>query len=1213
MRVRQASLLLVLVGLGLPAGSCIGGGDGGDDPASDPAAKHADGPVLQTLPPFAPPLDLTVATNLYDLSRFLYEGKAPVQRGVKPGTIDRSHVAVLRGFVRTRDGQPLTGVRVSAVGHPEFGETSTRDGGIFDLVVNGGGLLTVAFDKDGFLPAHRQLDPAWQRFAWADPLVLVPVDAQVTAVDLSAGQPGTFQVHRSVVVSDHRGTRQATVLFPPGTQATVPSAQGEKLLSTLHVRATEYTVGKDGLANMPASLPKNSGYTYALELSVDEAMAQNAPTVNFSKPVSFYVDNFLHFDVGALVPTGYYDRQRAAWVASDSGRVIQILSIDNGMATLDVQGKGGAATSRLSVGIDISDDERRQLAALYKPGDTLFRVQLRHFTTWDCNWSWVPPAGAISPSFGPLNSHQLDSEYCAECAQIAMQNQARNQSVPVTGAPLSLSYGSDQTAGHSADYQVTIPLTPGGALPSSMTRIDLEVLVAGQTYTQSFPPSNMATSTTYTWNGQDAFGRVLQGRQPITVRVGYIYNGVYQATPTFGQSGTQTTVSAATQETGLWQQWNDTVGTFNQSAQQNGGFELSVHHTYDAGSRTLFLGDGSRRSGQAAAPAISTFAGGGTGGDGGPAATAGLVHPTGVALAPDGSLYIVEWSAHRVRKVSPGGVISTFAGSSTGVSGYSGDGGPATSAKLYVPFGVALGADGSVYIADQGNNAVRKVTPDGIIHTLAGGGTLHGASADGGPATSAYMCQPTAVAVGGDGSVYIAEMCSSTIRRVTTDGNISTIAGYVGTGYVGAGYGGDGGPATSAYLDYPYGVAVGPDGSVYIADTGNLRVRKVTPGGTISTVAGNGVEGSNGDGGPATSARLNAPYAVSVGADGALYIADTSNLLIRRVDGGGIINTVAGIGIKGTQGDGGSALLAQFSMPVGLAVASDGSLYIADGWLEASNLVRKVAPPLPGYYAGAQVNISSEDGSEVYVFDGNGRHLKTVEPLLGAVRYQFGYDGSGRVTTVTDGDGNVTTVQRDMTGNATAIVGPFGQQTTLAMDMNGNLATVTNPAGEATTMTYGSGGLLATVADPKGNTHTLTFGAGGRLTNDADPAGGSVGLSRTDQVGGYTVSATTAMGRTSSYQVSNTAPWTQVLVNTDAAGMQTQTTINPKLGTASQLPDGTQVIVGTGPDPRFGMQAPTQAVTITTPGGLNYTSSETRAVTLSDPTNPLSLLTANES
>jgi len=321
---------------------------------------------------------------------------------------------------------------------------------------------------------------------------------------------------------------------------------------------------------------------------------------------------------------------------------------------------------------------------------------------------------------------------------------------------------------------------------------------------------------------------------------------------------------------------------------------------------------------------ITTVAGGEVSaedGDGGPAIDAGLNGPYGIAMDSSGNLYVADSVGETVRKVTPSGVISTVAGNE--VDGYLGDGGPATGAELSSPMGIAVDSIGNLYIADFGNNVIRKVTPAGVISTLAGSRNP-GYNGDGGPATSAELHFPRGVAVDSTGNLYIADSGNNVIRKVTPAGVISTVAGN-GIG----GYEGDDGPATSAELRNVQSVAVDGGGNLYIADYGNSVIRKMTAAGVISTVAGNGSMGYAGDGGPATSAELN-PLGVNVDGNGNIYIADTFNNRIRMVTAAGVISTVAGNGNLNYAGDGGPAISAEVG-PINLIVRSNDTLYFTDG------------------------------------------------------------------------------------------------------------------------------------------------------------------------------------------------------------------------------------------------------------------------------------------
>ena len=319
--------------------------------------------------------------------------------------------------------------------------------------------------------------------------------------------------------------------------------------------------------------------------------------------------------------------------------------------------------------------------------------------------------------------------------------------------------------------------------------------------------------------------------------------------------------------------------------------------------------------------------------DAGPATAYELLRPGGVAVDGDGSVYVADEGNHRVLVVGADGAIeSVTAAQGQGVFG---DEGPAIEAELDSPSGVAVGKDGTLYIADYQNHRVRAVGSDGIIRTVAGSGGA-GFSGDDGPALEAAVDAPSRVAVAEDGTLYITDSSSHRVRAVGTDGIIRTVAG---TGV--KGFSGDDGPAVGAELDTPSGVAVGMDGTVYIADSGNDRVRAVGTDGTIRTVAGTGGEGFVYDGGPAIDAGIDAPADVAVGIDGTLYIAAEGNHRVLAVGIDGVIRTVAGSGTKGLAGDGGPAIEAELNGPAGVAVGSDDTVYITD---LQNNRLRAVGP-----------------------------------------------------------------------------------------------------------------------------------------------------------------------------------------------------------------------------------------------------------------------------
>ncbi|MES2701663.1 MAG: T9SS type A sorting domain-containing protein [Bacteroidota bacterium] len=341
---------------------------------------------------------------------------------------------------------------------------------------------------------------------------------------------------------------------------------------------------------------------------------------------------------------------------------------------------------------------------------------------------------------------------------------------------------------------------------------------------------------------------------------------------------------------------------------------------------------------QAQGQTITTYAGtgvSGNSGDGGPATSALLSTPKNVAIDGAGNKYIV--SGNVIRRVTPAGVISTFAG--MGATGFAGDGGPATLALLNGPTGVTVGPSGNIYIADRFNNRVRMVNTSGIISTVAGNGT-YASSGDGGTATAASIAWPANVAFDGSGNMYIAEQAGERVRKVTIFGAISTVAG---SGCVGCGlYSGDGGPATAARFDGPYGIVIDPVGRIIVSDLYNNRVRMIDTSGIISTLAGNGLGAYTGDGVLAYTTALYHPSGIALDLLGNLYIADADNNRIRKVLTSGVITTFAGTGVPGFSGDGGNADAAQLQSPAGVVVDGTGNVYIADA---NNHRVRRVSCP----------------------------------------------------------------------------------------------------------------------------------------------------------------------------------------------------------------------------------------------------------------------------
>lgn len=470
---------------------------------------------------------------------------------------------------------------------------------------------------------------------------------------------------------------------------------------------------------------------------------------------------------------------------------------------------------------------------------------------------------------------------------------------------------------------------------------------------------------------------------------------------------------------------------------------------------------------------IETVAGGGTGD--GLSASAVPLRAQGVAIDASGNLYIADNANRRVRRVDAGtGIITTVAGNGNG--GFNGDGGPAIAASLDSPQAIAIGSDGSLYIADAVSSRIRKVNPStGIITTVVGNG-LRGYAGDGGPAPGASLNAPAAIAVDAGGSIYIADANNSRIRKVdVTTGIITTLAGNGTRGFTG-----DGSLAVSASIGYPLGVAVGADNAVYLTDADNSRIRKVDAAtGLISTIAGNGSRVFSGDGGAAMSAGLISPHAVAVDASGDLYLTDAQR--VRKVSAAtGIIVTVAGSGNPTFSGDGGAATLAGLSAPSSLAFDNSGSFYIGDSAHfrvrkvdSTTGIINTIAGNGSGTYGGddgpAVVaimgdvrGIATDAAGAIYIADGPNYRVRKVAATTRIISTVAGNGVAGYT-----GDGGDATLAR--------LTSPFG----VAVDASGSIY-IADAGTPRVRKVDGASGVITTIA---GNGSFGYSGDGGPATS----------------------------------------------------------------------------------------------------------------------------------
>jgi hypothetical protein len=857
-------------------------GPGTTDPGTPPPPPNDAPPAHPNQPT---PLEKGAATPLAEAVGFLYQGDDAIQQGVAPGTIAKKRIAVLRGRVLDIAGHPIEGVRVTVLDHGEYGHTWTRADGHFDMVVNGA-RLDIVYAKDGYLPIQREIDAPWQDYLSVEDAVMIHPDDEVTTIDPDSTEP--FQVARG---SSQGGGSPATLLFAQGTHATLEMPDGStRPAPGMSVRATEFPGGSQ--QTLPGTMPGNVGPTYAVEFTLDEAIAAGAESVSFDKPVINYTDNFIQAPVGGAVPTAYYDRGEGEWIPAPNGRVIAITGESDGNALVDADETPGPDTPESLAALGITDAERAKLAELYEPGQELWRVSIEHFTPWDHNNPYGLPPGSEPPKLKELEWKDPNDSCNKRGSIIACESQTLGEEIPLTGTGLQLRYDSSRHPGYRVNRLLEIPITDA-TLPTKLQGIELAIDVAGRHITKRWcdPTSPVMGEITcagadliepnlrhrYEWDGMDVYGRPVTGRPYATIKVTYIYElTLYESATDWSSSFGAFPPTGYEVLNGAFYCGNvnparDPVQSrwmhfycgilVEQTVQRAlgacdagdvdglGGLTISAHHGYDPNERVVYRGDGGIIRSEPLGATTRTLAG-------------NTDYLTEVAAGPDGSIY---WHSglnqNRIWRVTPSGERQLIGGRDRdGINNAdrgnpTGDGGPAVDAVLGNESigGMDVGPDGSLYFTVEGADAVtgyvRRIRPDGIIETVAGvpwSNTMPiGANGDGGPAREAKLAALEGVDVAPDGSIYFGERdgrpngFKNLLRRITPDGTITTIAGGGADVAPDDEDLGAGEPARSQNLNRVYGVAAAEDGSVYISDPISKVVQRVGTDGRITRVVGN--------------------------------------------------------------------------------------------------------------------------------------------------------------------------------------------------------------------------------------------------------------------------------------------------------------------------------------------------------------------------------------
>jgi RHS repeat-associated protein len=1192
----------------------------------------AQGECNLDLPPdpkdVATPIDPTRPVRLKESSAFLYTGSDPIQKGMDPSVIEEKRVVVLRGLVMDKSNTPLSGVTVTILDHSEYGSTVTRADGIFDMVANGGALLTIRYEKDGFLTVQRKILTPWEDYTRLPPIVMIPLDPVVTAIDLN-DTTEDFHVAQGSVVSDDQGDRQGVLLIPQGTEAKMVMKDGSRhSVDQLDLRITEYTVGDNGLETMPAELPATTAYTYAMEVSVDSAHDANASSVEFSQPVYYYVDNFMDVPAGIIVPVGFYDKLKGEWVPLKDGSSIDVLDVVDDMAVLDSDGDGVSDEQSVLDEFNITDAELVTIAERYSAGESFWRASLIHLSPIDLNYGFSIPDNAAAPDPGDPSGSETTDECETPGSTIYCYTQSLGEEVPIHGTDLTLHYTSKKVSGRNDNATFDVPLisratfdTPPYA--SELIGSVLKISIAGVSFEYNFLgdyifQENNRVYEFDDWDGLDRFGREINTNQRLYFSIGNTFEiELVAQSATGGGSGQGVGGSSfggfcrdglvgcpmigGVRTSTLWTYRQKTANLFNARRLGNGGWTIDKHHYYDDLNGVLHKGNGRTIESSSLSPLLKSVEL--------PDSDTGL---NAIAVSPSGDVY------YSMAKLPGSPLDPLFFGQQ--LMKYNPDTKTRSRVDLTYTFDVQelhgscvslgnhhmsdmeFGPDGSLYMLTQKiaeSSAVFKIDENGNVTWIAGCGTN---TDDTAIAQEAKLQNVGGMSVDSRGQIYLARAHNDVkwLKRVGTDGVLKTVF-----------------KDDDILVDTLVDLKIGPDDEIYWLGseyTGYLW--KVINDGNWEKVAGCNVEmcGSGTEEGiEALLSTAGIPRTMAIAEDGTVYVSSTgagNTNFIRRI-AHGFVTTFAGTGeIEDTcTGEGGPARDAEIFPPDTMDLAPNGQLY----FVSTNCAEYKLAKVVPSQISPTifDSNAVIENDSELYIFDIMGRHIETRSPLTGEARLAFEYDNDGYMISILDYDGNQTQIVRDADEQMAAIIPPdYGAgldpsetQTVVEMNSDGYLERITDPSGADHYLEYADGGLLELFQDSNGNQSHFAYDDEGRLVSDISADLGEQVLEQIeDSPWEKTVEITSAENRLKSYYFDKNDNQDPVYKVTLPNGLQNTQTV--KLGsenTLTEYSDGMSAETTRLPDQRWGMRAPLVHSKVTTPSNKTLIITEDRIAELHTP------------
>ncbi|MFH1531392.1 MAG: RHS repeat-associated core domain-containing protein [Pseudomonadota bacterium] len=1053
-----------------------------------------------------------------------------------PASFDTDRYSLVRGTVLDDEGDPVEGAIIKILNHTEYGSVETDADGEFTIPVNGGTWVMVQAAAEGFTSGARGAEVPWNDIVVLRPFELVPFNPVQTAVFMD-GDPDQVLTHVNV------NEAQSVVIALKGDNVAAGLTEdGEEVLTdNLVLSATLY---KDP-TEMPADLPPTTEFTYCVELK-----AEGYKDVAFADPVILWIPNDLGFDVGDIVPTGYFDRVEGVWKPMEDGKVVQLLDLDDDSVVDAIDADGDGLADDLDGDGDFTD-EILGIDAVPEaaPGDTFWRVEVTHFSPIDCNWpasgapgDAEPPPGTPPDPNSPDN--QPDADDPSKDPEVDVRTGVMHQTVRIPDTPLALHYASSWAS--AFQIPVSIPVS-GDSVPGSLDTITVDWSLAGQAWHVELPGAPNQ-SIEFLWDGLDFAGNPVNRKMNMMVDVGYTYPASYMSSDAaadeqaanFAAMGVKTTGINAFQPVTLTRTWSIPIYHYQPSAPADAwtlgeAWTLESLYYYDPTSGSVMRGDGSRLTANQFGVIIETVS------DDLPAPVR--------ALDVDSS----------------GNIVFVTQGSFT------------YDRRLY-----RLLPDGTVDLIYEAANVISDVVvgPDDMIYFTTGSFVYKMR-----PSWSQPQILVNLFFQYYDCFVYYGNYCTLNID-VNNWGYLYAINRYPGAQNNSslAIVSPDG-----AILDNPlnlpcivWDIAVDLDGMV-VAACKNGLVRKIERDGSYTQMG----EWASNCGDPFA---YHDPTGIAVNAEGEILVAESGCNAVGKILPDGFVAPFAGTGAAGYSGDDDTPLGAELDHPTDVAISPDGSVLIADSGNSAIRRVRKVKPVVE---ADGDDIVVAVDG-QVLIFNEKLQLRKILDPTSLKILQEYTYADTGALATYTDAFDRTVNFITDEAGRIIEIEGVSGAVTALDYDLVGQLKAVTYPGGDAFAFEYAGKGLMDSYTTPGGRETTFDYSDSGRVDSMTNALGGETTFETVSFEGVRTHSIYTPEGNPLVYvdELAEDESWTSTVL-TPLQG-EFLTVESGDGSTETQIrPDGTTTSISYTQDPKYLTRHARQMIT-TLPSGTSMETSVLR-------------------